>query len=1012
MTKKRPSESPAQLKTPGPFGYRTPRMIGRQAEMEWLQRCLTARGERHFVYYKAGGGLGKTRLLEELQKHIEELGEGFCTTGILDFYHTDTHSTSDIERAVVEGLDPREKYFPEYRRERARYVRLRELGADPAVLEKLRAELSKIFIRECNWMALFERKLVICFDTVELLQFESSEVEQEAGLDTVDARVKPWILTVLSQLQNVLCVFAGRPKLKVQGTEADPQARLESDMRRAFGDALRIVELPPLTADETGQFLDALPDGPRLIPPDRLPLIHRLSGGRPILLHLIVDLLRGLSPEPRRILELFDRWADLISAPEGDPKLDEARKLIETAILKNIYEECGELGGYLGRMALMPKGVDADILHDVMGLARSEADQLLDQLKGLSFIKVFAPPPTAGVHPSLKPREQVHLERVFLHDEMYRLLTRPDVMTNLRVEERALAKSLVSYYDREINSLQDQLKGYANPEERAALRERLHKLQVERLYYLLVQDPREGYREYQALTDQANRDRQVGFAMRLLDEFLRFYNTPERRQQFQMAGISHEQVVRQSAQMWVERFHWWGDYAREIEFARKVLDNPHRLHIRSDEDLAVLGNICALWARARAMRYGYEEEVVAKARSYLDRLPPVAACDRAQLLARGRLGTTIGYQYRWGGQLQEAAEVNRDAIAAFRKLGEYPEELAIVLNNQAHVHARQGRFGLAIILSDEAIEINQKMGTDYSLGLSLTNRATVERLAGNYLGAIERARKALDLFRTLEDPHGIVRAYSNMAFAYRKLGKNDLELGTPLSEVPTTLHEARQAAEHGIAQAREAGLQAELAELQAELGKVYREWGRATSMLSGHEKAVPHFRQSENLLNEALRWERLNKADRANILQDLAECHFWQGDVVGANQRISEIETLVGPELLIKYGQPLPSAEAPSQFFLPLGKVERLRGEIAFKRNNHKAGTESFLLACAYFQRYSPDAADRDATVQRLYRHIRSLPGEQQEELMKHAQRWVGGDPGLAPLVQPGLHLLQELLGF
>ena len=62
------------------------------------------------------------------------------------------------------------------------------------------------------------------------------------------------------------------------------------------------------------------------------------------------------------------------------------------------------------------------------------------------------------------------------------------------------------------------------PEARIPLRERLQKLQVEQLYYLLAQDPRAGYQEYRTLSDQANRERQVGFAMRLLDEFLRFYN--------------------------------------------------------------------------------------------------------------------------------------------------------------------------------------------------------------------------------------------------------------------------------------------------------------------------------------------------------------------------------------------------------------------------------------------------------------------------------------------------------
>jgi hypothetical protein len=168
----------------------TPRIphVGREEETKRLQACLRARGERHFLYYWAHGGLGKTRLLEELQRLVKEAGPGYYGTGIIDLYHTDTHSTSDVERAIVEGLDPDQKYFSDYRRERRLFELLRERGTDPGVLEQRREELSQLFIQGCREMALDARKLVICFDTVELLQYESSVVEEMAGLETVDTR--------------------------------------------------------------------------------------------------------------------------------------------------------------------------------------------------------------------------------------------------------------------------------------------------------------------------------------------------------------------------------------------------------------------------------------------------------------------------------------------------------------------------------------------------------------------------------------------------------------------------------------------------------------------------------------------------------------------------------------------------------------------------------------------------------------------------------------------------------
>ena len=85
------------------LGKRIP-LIGREQEIEHLRTYLRAPGsERHYIYYWAHGGLGKTRLLEELEKLVKEAGPRFYFSGIIDLYHTDTHSTSDLERIIVEG---------------------------------------------------------------------------------------------------------------------------------------------------------------------------------------------------------------------------------------------------------------------------------------------------------------------------------------------------------------------------------------------------------------------------------------------------------------------------------------------------------------------------------------------------------------------------------------------------------------------------------------------------------------------------------------------------------------------------------------------------------------------------------------------------------------------------------------------------------------------------------------------------------------------------------------------
>ncbi|HDQ72380.1 MAG TPA: ATP-binding protein [Chloroflexi bacterium] len=976
-------------------------MVGRDREIDRLRTYLHARGERRFVYYWARGGLGKTRLLEELQDLVDEAGPGYHSTPIIDLYHTDTHSTSDVERAVVNGLDPEEHYFAPYRCERTRYELLRERGSDPSVLETHRKRLGELFVQGCRDMALDARKLVICFDTVELLQYESSTVEEIAGLDTADTRLKPWLLDKLSQLANVLVVLAGRPKLPADGETADPQERLITDLQLAFGDDLTVVELAPFTRQETKIFIDTISHGVEIIPDEYLPIVHRLTGGRPIFLHLIVDLINVLAPAPGVVLEMFDQYADLVDVPADDPRLEEAREKVEIQILRGVSNQAGELGGYLARIALMPKGIDQEILHQSLGVPRDEADQLIGQMSGLSFVKRFKAIPGA---------QRLHGERLFLHDEMYRLMTDPEIIPYLRINERAVAHALVmAYYVPRIRALEEQIRGEP-PEKRIDLRERLQKLQVERLYYLLVHNPRLGYEAYQNLSDEANRNRWVGYGMRLLDEFLRFYNAPGRREQFETAGISHEQIIRESAQMWVERFHWWGQYNREIPFARYILDHPEAFFIRTEEDVTILGNVAALWSRARAMLHGYEPNVQEEALAMLHRLPKLSHCTSQQLLARARLATSIGYQFRRGGVLSQAAHYYSEANAAFRKVNFYQDELAIVMNNLANVYAEQGRMVLASPLANKALRINEDMGNEYSTGLTLVGLSAIARMQRNHAQAISYGQEALELFRDLEDAHGMMWAHLRIGCAKRKKAKGYLEEGRKLEVARRILEEALESVEKALEIAQNADLTSNLPGILAEQGRVYREMGRLAHLVDDEPQGQTCYHESERLLQDALDQDGEAVAVRANTIQDLADVSFLLGDQKGVLQSLAQVEALIGPEYRIVPGQQAPDDDLPTEYFAPLGKVEMTRGQMAFSQGNLQEGIQHYLLAYAYFIRYSSEAAEKDTLIEYLYKRLYDLPVDQQQALLKSVQAWSEAN-NLGVDVSSFIQALENLLG-
>lgn len=968
------------------FSERVPRIIGRDEEIELIKKYLKTGGNQ-FLYFWAQGGLGKTRLLEEVQRIVVEAGPGYYFSGILDLYHSDMHSNSDIEGANIASLDPDNKFFRTYREKRNVFELLRERGTEPQTLEARRRELRDFFVEEERELASKAYKVIICFDTVELLQYESSVVEELAG--AVDTRVKTWILEVLPRLNNALVIFAGRPKTSTapegmaESETLDHHQKLLEDFRKSFGERFEAHELKRLTPDQVGELILEITGDNNFISDSQLPVVCNLTAGNPVFLHLIVDLIRVISPEPRRVYDLLDEYKHLAEVKEDDPELKKAQKVVEARLLDDLFNS-GELSGYLQQIALMPKGVDINILVKVLGLTDGEAEKLLGNLKKLSFVKV---------HKSRVEALQKDEERIFFHDEFYRLLS-PRVIGNMQKTERTLAQSLITiYYDDLIRNLFNQINdGNTEAKDRVGLRERMQMLQVERMYYLMVKNPRDGYQEYLQLTEYANRFRQIGFAMRLLDEFLHFYNDLARRVQFKNKGITHQQVIRESVQTWMERLHWWGEREQAVEFAEKVFLELPRFGIAPDQELGILANIIALWGRGRTMLYGFESEVVSKLLETLALMPDMKSCTSNQLLGLGRLMTSIGYAYRQGGLLEQAVEFNDQAIACFRQLGTHPEELVIVLNNQAYVVARQGNTSHGRSLAMEALRVNIINHTLYSAGLSRTILASIERMALEDLSEAEKwALEAKDIFEVqLSDSHGAVRAYLNLGGAWRKIAERDADRGRDLGEAITKLTAAINILKKAINQATAANLLSEIPGLNAELGKVNRSLGRLFTRKGSLALGIPYFRESERLFKEALTWEKWNIAERADITEDLAEVYFLMGDPNAAGKQLAVVWKLLGESCRLSPGKPSTISDIPNRYFLPLGKVERQKGEIAMSQKDYLQGLKHFTTAYAYFEHFSKTAVEKNKMTESLYGvFLCHLPISEQQNLMSELRSWM-----------------------
>ncbi|HID29172.1 MAG TPA: hypothetical protein EYP19_04120, partial [Desulfobacterales bacterium] len=203
---------------PVPLGaLRTKRLVGRTREREAIKAAIEAEDELRVIHIIGGGGIGKTRLLEAIPEEILLTcsNKDRCQWGgIFDLYHTDIHTNSGIEAAILRALDA--DGFKEYREKRAEYEKLRRAGGDPKLLEELREELWKLFVKGFNEITA-QTRVILCFDTVELIQYESDMVQEVCGIEYGGVEVREWLKTVIPQLKNAVVIFAGRPKPQLWG---------------------------------------------------------------------------------------------------------------------------------------------------------------------------------------------------------------------------------------------------------------------------------------------------------------------------------------------------------------------------------------------------------------------------------------------------------------------------------------------------------------------------------------------------------------------------------------------------------------------------------------------------------------------------------------------------------------------------------------------------------------------------------------------------------------------------
>jgi hypothetical protein len=351
-------------------------MIGRRAYRDMIKEAIGDHPKCHLLYFVGSGGIGKTRLLEEI-RHIRSDSDtpSFNWKKIIDFYHDRFHTKQGLYQEITEQLDPGRKYFARVRDLLADLERKYQAEDRGKWLLPALNELDNNFLIEYKQLAEQER-IVLTFDTVERLRVvEGSENTIQSEKDTEG--IESWFSDVAPHLPNTVIVLAGRPNPEMETALIEGFKPPEWFCRKETIEKLSEAEVHEFLNLRARHYTNLASQ----LTPDFRQWIIEKSECLPIRVDMIVDLL----------------------AHSGNP-LDLERKPLDEHLVDRLRAIPDPEGEIITHLLRARKGLDITLLRYLVKDSWSGADiqAVFDKMREFTIIK--SPPDT---------------QELFLHDEIY-----------------------------------------------------------------------------------------------------------------------------------------------------------------------------------------------------------------------------------------------------------------------------------------------------------------------------------------------------------------------------------------------------------------------------------------------------------------------------------------------------------------------------------------------------------------------------------------------------------------
>ena len=775
-----------------------PGYIRREEEQEILKAAEDVNGDqktRALILY-GPGGIGKTSIVRQLARSRPSDTSTIWINPI-DVDDTDYWLLSNLERRIVEQLDPEVRYFSPYLEYLSRLPIYMRADSGYSTIVSHLGRIKRVFI-ECydNLIRDTGKSVVIVFDTVEAIR-------------------GTYLLLTLTQwmktLPATLFILSGRPVSEDRGVP-DPILNELRDPHQNI--PVTTIFLGGFTETAAYNYLDESPIAVALTDEEKIKLVL-LTRGHPLWLAFTISYLheKGIPEEAgnelskiRTIMPFHGKMT-----PAGDRLYDAFRRhLVAPYREADFWHEADK------RLAVAREGVNRTIWGQLMAdlpleEGQADSDVIWQRLLNRPWIRQRANGRYVTLHDAVA--EELALRIIPLHDQdqqwrrglwsriagIYdQLIEEPErefIQLRTAFEARLRAIDESTYEPGGQRRPLEEESGLLREAAELDVRKRdLDRFKTEQFYYRLLSDFPRGTQRFLELFGQADREHDVLFRDLLALEIQRFLPGEADPYTFndiiKMVILDFHDWLPDHAQTYIEIGIAMAGYLTRNEQPRAAVELVGRLPT-GEANLAQRFRLSILQGNAYMRIPGHVQAglpLFRRAETLASEFDQTSG-ERQKRLAEAQ--KELGFYYRNRGLWKDADRAYRKAREAIsdalsiRGLDQDREELASIQANWAYVKGLGGLFRDGINLVDSAIAVRHRLGKHQEEGTSWSVAGEIYRYERRFQKAWHAYSIAEQIFETARNWYWLGVIYQEQAICLFQAIDDDVVFGPgidPLTE--------------------------------------------------------------------------------------------------------------------------------------------------------------------------------------------------------------------------------------